>query len=249
MQKKHVICENSISNNYKSVLKIVEACKKNKVTLFENFMCEYHPQHEKVKNIIEKELGNVSTFFGSFGFPHLKKENFRYKKEFGGGSLNDPGAYLVFMSNLILQDTPKAVTCSLNYTPGIEVDIQGSALLEFPNEKTSLISFGFDKVYQNNYSVWGSKGIIKVNRAYSIPKDKKPDILLIKNENLQEINKKIELNCEHQFLLGFRAFCQTVLNKDDGTTNKKYQEILQQAKIIQALRDSAKDKKRVELSD
>jgi len=244
--KKHVICEKSLSTTYNSVLKIVEACKKNNVMLFENFMCAYHPQHEKVKEVIKEELGNVSTFSGSFGFPHLKKENFRYKKDLGGGSLNDMGAYLVFMSSLILQDVPKAVTCSLKYTPGIDVDLQGSALLEFQNEKTSLISFGFDKIYQNNYSIWGSEGIIKINRAYSIPKDIKPDISLTKNENLQEINKKIELDSEHQFLLGFRAFCQTVLNKDTETANKKYQEILQQAKTMQALRDSSKDKKRVE---
>src|SRR3989344_5062204 len=109
--KKHIICEKSISTSYESVLRLVEACKNNNVVLFENFMCAYHPQHKKVKEIIKEELGDVFTFSGYFGMPHLQKENFRYKKDLGGGSLNDMGAYLVFMSSLILEDSPKAVTC------------------------------------------------------------------------------------------------------------------------------------------
>ena len=102
-------------------------------------------------------------------------------------------------------------------------------------------------MYQNNYSVWGSNGLIKVNRAYSIPKDMTPDITLIKNENLKETERKIEAENAHQFLLGFRAFCEAVLNKGTQTINKKYEQILQQAKIMQALRDSANEKRRIEL--
>lgn len=244
---KHVLCEKSVSDSYESVSRIVQACRKNSVVLFENFMCAYHPQHENVKELIKKELGNVSTFQGYFGIPHLDKENFRYKKELGGGSLNDLGAYLVFMSNLILESIPRAVTCSLDYNNNI--DMHGSALLEFEDGKTALISFGLGKIYQNNYSVWGSSGLIKVNRAYSIPRDMRPDITLIKNENLQETNKKIEIESAHQFLLGFKAFCQTILNNDIKTKDKKYEEIIIQARIMQALRDSAKEKRRIELNE
>ena len=37
-------------------------------------------EHEKTKDVMKRELGNVSTFIGNFGIPHLEKENFRYKK-------------------------------------------------------------------------------------------------------------------------------------------------------------------------
>ncbi len=245
--KKHILCEKSISVSLGSVKRIVDACKRNSVVLFENFMCAYHPQHLKVKEIIKEELGNAFTFVGRFGIPHMEKENFRYKKELGGGSLNDLGAYLVFMSNLIFEDSPVAVTCSLHNDAQTNIDLHGSALLEFPGEKTSLISFGLGMLYQNNYSIWGSSGIIRVNRAYSIPKDMPPDIVLIKNEKFNETTEKIDAQTAHQFMLGFKAFCEAAINKDSKETVKKYEEIIMQAKIMQAMRDSAKDKRRVEL--
>lgn len=241
---KHILCEKSLSDSYESVLKIIGACKKNNVVLFENFMCAYHPQHEKVKETIKHNLESVNTFIGNFGIPHMDKENFRYKKELGGGSLNDLGAYPVFMSRFFFGE-PTAATCSLTYDNN--VDIHGSAILEFQNGKTSLISFGLGRLYQSNYSLWGSNGLIKVNRAYSIPKTLAPDITLIKNENFQEIERKIELDKAHQFLLGFKSFCQVILNNNPQEINEKHKEILNQAKIMQALRDSAKDKRRVEI--
>jgi len=242
---KHILCEKSLSDSYESVSKIIEACKKNSVVLFENFMCAYHPQHEKTKQVAELELGDIHNFTGFFGIPHLNKENFRYKKELGGGSLNDLGAYLVFMSRFFFGE-PTAVTCSLDFQSG--TDMHGSAILEFQDRRHALISFGLGKLYQSNYSLWGSNGLIKVNRAYSIPKTLAPDIKLIKNENLQEISKKIEFLPAHQFLLGFKAFCEAVLSNNLETKNKKYEEILSQAKVLQAMRDSARTKQRIEIT-
>jgi len=179
--------------------------------------------------------------------PPLNKTGFRYNKELGGGSLNDAGAYPVFMSRFILGENPIAVTCSLNYDREKDVDIQGSALLEFPNGKKAVISFGFNNLYQNNYSVWGSKGLVKANKAYSIPKDLPPDIILLKNDGTKETQEKIELQPSNQFLLGFKAFSEAVLENSKEKREEKYREILAQARVMQALRDSDKEKKRIEL--
>ena len=245
--KKHIVCEKSVSDSFKSVQRIVDACKKNSVVLFENFMCAYHPQHQKIKQSIKEELGEVYTFTGFFGIPHLSKENFRYKRELGGGSLNDMGAYLVFMSNLIFEETQIAVTCSLNYNSQTDVDSHGSAFLEFSGGKNAIVSFGLGMLYQNNYSVWGSNGLIRSNKAYGIPKDVVPEVLLVKNDGVSEVVKKVEVEPAHQFLLSFRAFCEAVLNNDSKTKLKKYDSILIQAKVMQAMRDSAKEKRRIEL--
>ena len=54
---KHIICEKSISDSYESTKNMVAACKAKKLTLFENFMCDYHPQHSKVLSMIhDKEI-------------------------------------------------------------------------------------------------------------------------------------------------------------------------------------------------
>jgi hypothetical protein len=58
------------------------------------------------------------------------------------------------------------------------VDIHGSVLLDFENSQTALLAFGFDNMYQNSYSIWGTKGLVTLTRAFSIPPSFSPTIIL-----------------------------------------------------------------------
>ncbi|MBN4049075.1 Gfo/Idh/MocA family oxidoreductase [archaeon AH-315-M20] len=247
---KHIICEKSISDSYKSAKDMVEGCKAKKLTLFENFMCDYHPQHSKVLSMIhDGHIGKVITIKAYFGFPPLDKKGFRYDKDLGGGSLNDAGAYTTFISRKMLETEPIAVTCIFEMDPGAGVDIRGSALLEFPSNMTALVSFGFDNVYQNNYSIWGSQGLITVKRAFSIPPDLKPQIQLYKNKNFQEKYTEIDVLPANQFELILKDFFQTVLNDDGKKREEKYEQILNQARLLEVMRISANEKRKVRLNE
>ena len=238
---KHVLCEKSLAESFDSVKKMVLACRNRGLHLYENFMCHYHPQHEKVISLINNnEIGKPFLFRGSFAFPPLPESNIRYSKELGGGSLNDAGAYPLFMVRKIFANEPEAVTCRLQYQKQM-VDIQGNALLEFPHERSAFISFGFNNFYQNNYSVWGEKGLITVNRAYSIPPEMKPEVEL----QQQGFSQKVEVNAENHFTLIFSDFCDALLQ------NKKleYGPLLAQARVMEALRRSAEQNRKVGLSE
>lgn len=249
-EKKHIICEKSLTTNLDSAKKIVDECKNNDVVLFENFMCEYHPQHAMVKSLIDdNRIGTPFVFKGYFGFPPRDKNEFRYNKELGGGCLNDSGAYTVFMARQILENEPISVTCNLIYPDKNSVDILGSAYLEFPNNQVAFIAFGFDNVYQNNYSIWGNDGKIDVLKAYSIPPEQKPTINLYRNESLKESNTSIDIPAANQFDIIFKDFCDTILNKDSGKIIKKYEAILNQAKIMEAMRLSSSKCTKIFLKD
>jgi NDP-hexose-3-ketoreductase len=209
---KHIICEKSIAPNFEDVKEIVEECKQNNVVLYENFMCGYHPQHARVLSMInEGVIGTMFTFRGCFGFPKMNEDNFRYSKELGGGVLNENGAYLSFMARKMFAKEPLSVTANL-YTD--VVDMKGTMTLDFGEGLSAFLAFSLDAVYQNNYSIWGSKGIINVNRAYSIPPDMKPDVECITNENLKETKTQIEIEPANHFTLIFSDFCHTILHKD-----------------------------------
>jgi dTDP-3,4-didehydro-2,6-dideoxy-alpha-D-glucose 3-reductase len=247
---KHVICEKSLAHSYEAVLRMVSACKKNKVVLFENFMCAYHPQHDKIKQTIKDgKIGESVAFSGYFGFPPLNKDKFIYNKKLGGGSLNEVGTYPVFMSGFIFDEAPLAVTCFLEVDKINGVDIRGSAFIEFAKRKIGFASFGFDNVYQNNYSIWGNKGLLKVERAYSIPEDLKPNIILLKNENLKESIELLNVPPKNQFASIFDDFCETIINRNDAKRNIKYEEIILQARTMEALRLSAKENRKVFLNE
>ena len=49
---KHVLCEKSSTTSYLSACKMVNACKENNVRIMEGFMFRFHPQHQKVLDIL-----------------------------------------------------------------------------------------------------------------------------------------------------------------------------------------------------
>ena len=240
--KKHILCEKSLAESLASVKQMVGACKKNSLILYENFMCGYHPQHQKVASLIlSMEIGEVFLFRGFFGYPPFNEENIRYNKALGGGSLNDAGSYPVFMSRKILESEPLYVTCNLVSDKKKGIDIQGSAHLEFQKNKAALIAFGFNNAYQNNYSVWGSKGLIEVKRAYSIPPEMKPDIELIKQGSVS----KVDVSPANHFSLIFEDFCSSIIKKRKCDYNR----LISQARVMEALRISSRENRKVAIAD
>lgn len=242
---KHVICEKSITYSLESAQRMVDAFKENGLALYENFAPEFQPQHEKVLSLIkEGAIGTPHVWNGQYGFPPFPKGDIRYSAELKGGALNDCGCYTVFMARKILQAEPVAVACTLS-NDGSEVDIKGSALLEFP-QASALLSFGFDHLYQNTYSVWGSKGMVRTDRAFAIPPRVAPTVERITNDGAKDIREAIEIPAADRFALSFDFFCKAVALNDTGTFQDMYGRITRQATVMEAMRVSAREGRRVE---
>ena len=97
-----------------------------KLVLIENFQFLHHFQMREIKKVIKEnkigELRNIKASFGSF----KDLNNIRYKKNLGGGSLLDAGAYPIRISQHILGSN-LYVDSALYYDTEKEVDIWGSA--------------------------------------------------------------------------------------------------------------------------
>jgi len=243
---KHVICEKSITYSLESAKRMVDAFRKEGRALYENFVPEFHPQHATVlSRITEGDIGTPHVWNGAYGFPPFPAGDIRYSADLKGGALNDCGCYTVFMARKIMQQEPIAVTCALS-NEGAEVDIKGSALLEFENGQ-ALMSFGFDHLYQNTYSVWGSKGIVRTNRAFAIPPTMAPTVELVTNDGTQDTREVIEIPPANQFALSFDFFCASVAANDKATFEDMYERIIRQATVLEAMRVSAREGRRVGL--
>lgn len=249
---KHVISEKSLAPDLASVKEIIETCKKNKIVLYENFTCDYHPQHHKVVELLKSgAVGKPHVFQSFYGFPIISADNFRYNRNLGGSALNESGAYQVYTARKLFGKEPISVAANLFIDPKNEIDMNGSVLMDLGDNLFAQFSFNLDSVYQNNYSIWGKEGLIKVGRAYAIPPDMKPIIEIIKNENRQEKVTPIDIPMSNHFESIFSDFCNTVLNKEGKKEKIKsiYSSILNQAKVLEAIRISAKEKRIVMLSE
>ena len=77
---KHIICEKSLAESFHSVKEMVIECQSQNLVLYENFVCDFHPQHEKIMSIIKSgEIGKPFIFQSFFGFPPFNKNNHKYR--------------------------------------------------------------------------------------------------------------------------------------------------------------------------
>lgn len=243
---KHIICEKSITYSLESAERMIETCRNAGVALYENFVPEFHPQHAQILSLInDGKIGEPQVWNGVYGFPPFPKDDIRYRADLKGGALNDCGCYTVFMARKILEQEPVAVTCTLQ-NDGHDVDVTGSVLLEF-ERGTAHMSFGFNHLYQNTYAVWGSKGIVRTNRAFALPPTMVPTVELITNDGSKENREAIEIPATNQFALSFDFFCKVIVADDKTQFEDVYERVIRQARVLDAMRVSAKGGWRVEL--
>lgn len=227
--KKHVLCEKSLGSNLNEVEEMVEVCKINGVALFEGFMYQFHTQHKFVKKLIlDGEIGTPFHFQGSFGFPPINENDFRYKKEMGGGVVLDAGSYTVHAARHFFGNEPVSSSAILE-NEGHHVEIRGTALLNFDKSQTASLIFGFNNMYQSKYTIWGSKGMITLERAYAVPPDFKPTCVLEK----QGFKEKYTLEACNHFIEEIKYFNEELKNL--STRESWYLEAINQSKALSNL--------------
>ena len=250
---KHVYVEKSSTYSLGNAVEMVESAKRNNVRLMEGFMFRFHPQHQKVQELINKnKIGELVAFNGSFGFPAFPEGDIRYNDLRGGGFLNDSGCYPICASRMIFDEEPISVGCTLRYNQADNpVDVNGTSILIYGNNKNASIVFGNGNYYQAKYEVWGTDGVISADRAYSLPPDFSTKINLqynTENNWKGRRNDTFQIQPKDHFLEILDTFCMEIT----GTKNASYnfeEELLKQAKVMEAHRHSSNTGKQVFLSE
>ncbi len=250
---KHVYCEKSSTYSLESAQKMVKGAKQNNVRLMEGFMFRFHPQHKKVLELINgKKIGDVISFNSIFGFPAFPRGDIRYTDEIGGGFLNDCGCYPICASRMIFNNEPISVFYSRqNSHPDSGVDVRGTSIMRYKNDKIATLTYGNGNFYQANYEIWGSGGLISLDRAYSVPPDfvAKVNLQYTKENNWDGRREEtFEIKPENHFLRMIDTFCLDILKEKKSSFNFE-DELLNQAKVMEAHRLSDKSHKEEWVSD
>ena len=236
---KHVYCEKSATDSFTSAKEMVECSKNNNVRIMEGFMFRFHPQHQKVQELINNnKIGDLDSFYGSFGFPSFPEGDIRYNKELGGGFLNDSGCYPICASRMIFDQEPLSVFYHNSIDSKTGVDVKGTSILTYKNNKTANITYANGNYYQAKYEVWGSEGVISLDRAYSVPSDFITKINLqynIKNTWEGRKNEIIKVEPTDHFLKMIDMFCMEINGNGKLSLNFE-KELLNQAKVMEAHR-------------
>ena len=116
--------------------------------------------------------------------------------------------------------------------------MEGSIILFYENDKTATISYANGNYYQAKYEVWGTDGVISLDRAYSVPPDFTTKVTLQYNtENNWEgrYTEIFEIEPKDHFLEMLDTFCKEIMSTEKVQFNFE-EELLNQARIMTAVK-------------
>ncbi len=201
-KKLNIFSEKPAFIDYSSAKKIISLCNKNKVFFFECWMFKYHPQHDAVKQLIKSNtIGKINFFESKFFYPEPASSNIRLNKNLKGGVLYDSIGYPInaldilfglrnFSNNFYFINHKKYKVDKL-----VNIQLKSKEII-------ANLSCGFGFNYESYYKIYGSKGIIKVDKPFSINENFSNKIKVYKDDKI----KYIKIKSYNQFSLMISNF-------------------------------------------
>ncbi|MFC7331312.1 Gfo/Idh/MocA family protein [Marinactinospora rubrisoli] len=227
---KHVLVEKPLALDAAQARAAVDAAVAAGRLLAESFMFLYHGQHAQVDRLLAGgAVGEVRLFASQFGIPPLPPGDIRYQAGLGGGALLDVGVYTVRAASRFLGEL-EVVGSVLDVDPVSGVDLGGSALLRTPGGVAAHLQFGFRHGYRSNYALWGSRGHLQVERAFTPPPELRP-LVRLETQGRREVRA---LGADDQFANIAGAFASAV--RDGVPPDVFGADIVRQAALVEAIR-------------
>jgi len=185
---KHVLIEKPMATTQTDIEAIKVAAIKNQVKVMEGFMYRFHPQHVRVKEIVESGLiGDVLSARASYSFLMKASRMYRINRSMadGGGAMWDIGPYAIHslrwamgLSNGAKYDQPAEPESVVAHAKFNEVgaDIVTSGVLDFGRDAEGRARFGhfdvsFERSRKSEYEIIGTKGWVKCHAAWVFQND------------------------------------------------------------------------------
>jgi len=241
---KHVLCEKPMALTVADIEAIETAAQKHKVTVMEGFMYRFHPQHARVKEIIDSGLiGKVRSVRSCFSYLMQPARQYRIADsiENGSGAMWDIGCYAIHAARLpFYNETPVAISAMAKHIES-GADISCNGIIDFGDGKYAHFDFGFEHARRAEYEIIGTKGGLKCHNVWA--KQAETPVISWWTE-AGEQNEEILALANH-FLLEVEHFSDCVLNNrnpalslEDARTN---------CKVIGAALESVKKGRHIKL--
>lgn len=167
----HVIVDKPATMEYVQASKLIEVAKQKNLLVCESTVYLYHPQFEIVNDIFKQNRDAPKLLTVHFTMPPFTSNNFRYRKELGGGALMDTLPYAVSTGRYFFKEIPNKVSVQINERNADGLDIEYSLLMAYSNGKSLIGHFGFNTEYINSMLVIGNRTNITFNRVFTIPEN------------------------------------------------------------------------------
>jgi NDP-hexose-3-ketoreductase len=231
---KSVLVEKTFCSDYNKTEELLALAAKRNMLAAECFMFLYHPQFSLVKKMLEDQdkFGRVVSVTARFGFPHLSKDNIRYKASLAGGALFDVGAYCLSAASHLIEGPSRVDWANVMHRPEFEVDTSGGAVVRLASGAPAFCDWGFGRAYRNEIEIWTENAVIAVERAFSKPADFASRVCIRHQKNNQE--EIITINPTNHFICMFDHFASALAHP--GERARLAADVLEQATLVRDVR-------------
>jgi predicted dehydrogenase len=170
---RHLLCEKPMALAVEDIESIEAAARERGVTVMEGFMYRFHPQHERVLELIRAGLlGEVRSVRATYSFAMREARMYRVDREpgRGGGAMWDIGCYAIHSLRMFFGDPPQAVTALAKYNEH-GADTAMSGVVDFGGGRHGHFDFSFERARRSEYEVIGTQGGAKCHAVWQLPGD------------------------------------------------------------------------------
>lgn len=170
-QGKHVLCEKPLALHLSSVERIVAKAEAAGLLVFENIMYLQHPQHSLIRKMIaDGTVGAITGLNCVFTIPAPTAGNFRLDPQQGGGAFHDLNRYPLSAARFFLKgDLAEIVHCDAAWKNRMVESMNAKAITTTGEQFSFSIAFG--QPYRSFYEILGTKGTLRLERAFTPPSD------------------------------------------------------------------------------
>ena len=165
---KHVLIEKPMAIKSKEVELLVDSAKKNNVKIMEGFMYVFHPQFDRIQNIINSGiLGGINYAHSMFSFPIQAARFYRINRSIanGGGALWDIGPYAIHTIRSCFKENPKRVYAQSKLNEH-GADMSTTGMIDFGNDKKATFDISFECFRRSEFEVFGQSGRLKCPQVW-----------------------------------------------------------------------------------
>ena len=224
--KKHVLIEKPMAIKIQDVELLFQEAEKHQVKLMEGFMYVFHPQFDRMQNIIKSNiLGEITYAHSMFSFPIQPARFYRINREIkdGGGALWDIGPYAIHTIRQCFKENPQRVYAQAELNEH-GADMSATGMIDFGKHKRATFDISFNCTRRSEFEVFGPNGRMKCPTVWQ-PEDQTAKIIYTTEKS--GLTEEIVPKANH-FDLEIQHFNEVILknitpklDEQDGVWNAK----------------------------
>ena len=240
---KHVLIEKPLALTVADIEAIETAAKRKQVKVMEGFMYVFHPQHARVRELLQSGLiGEVRYVRTAYSFLMRAARMYRVARQpqTGGGAMWDIGPYAIHSLQSWFDRPPVSVMAMAKFNEH-GADIATTGILDFGDGKHGHFDISFETTRRSEYEIFGDKGSIKCHVVWQLPGDI-PVISWVTEDGRRGMEQLLPAN---HFKLEIEHFSDCVLH--DKTPFLPLADAKSTCRTINAVLESATEKRQVTL--